>query len=72
MEWRPVLCETNMTGDIITTIQKALAEEGYNPGSIDGLIGRGTLTALERFQKDKKLPQGGITYATLEALGIKL
>lgn len=72
LEWRPVLCETNMGDDSITKIQKALATKGYNPGPIDGVIGRGTLDALAKFQKAKNLAQGGITYTTLDALDIEL
>ncbi len=72
LEWRPVLCETNMGDDTILKIQQALASKGYSPGAIDGVIGRGTMDALSRFQKAKNLAQGGITYTTLEALGVKL
>jgi len=71
-EWRPVLCETNMTNTTITDIQQALSNKGFNPGAIDGVLGRGTLLAIEKFQKDNNLARGGITYATLEALGIEL
>lgn len=72
LEWRPVLCETNTGPETVTQIQKALADKGYNPGVIDGVIGKGTLEALTRFQKAKNLAQGGITYDTLEALGVNL
>lgn len=72
LEWRPVLCETNMGDGSITKIQQALARKGYSPGSIDGVIGRGTLEALEKFQKENNLAQGGLTYTTLEALGIEM
>jgi len=72
LEWRPVLCETNTTEDTVSVIQQALAEAGFNPGSIDGVLGRGTLDAIEEYQKSKNLAQGGITYDTLEALGVEL
>ena len=72
LEWRPVLCETNTTETTVSTIQQALAEAGYNPGRIDGVLGRGTLDAIEEYQKSKNLAQGGITYDTLEALGVEL
>jgi len=42
-EWQPVLCETNTTDDIILRLQSALSDAGYSPGSIDGVLGRGTL-----------------------------
>jgi len=72
LQWRPVLCDTNMTDHTILDIQEALADKGYNPGLIDGVLGKGTLDALEKFQKEKNLAQGGITYATLDALGVEL
>lgn len=72
LEWRPVLCETNMTDTTVIDIQRALSSKGYNPGSIDGVLGRGTMLAIEKFQKSNNLAQGGLTYPTLDALGIKL
>ncbi len=72
LEWRPVLCETNTTESTVTDIQQALSDAGFNPGRIDGVLGRSTLQAIEQFQKSKNMAQGGITFATLEALGIKL
>ncbi len=72
MKWQRILCKTNMSPDIIAALQEALNKRGYNAGKVDGKIGRQTLSALERFQKDKGLATGGITYETLKALGINL
>lgn len=72
MQWRPVLCETNMTGTTITDIQRALAKAGHNPGAIDGVIGRQTMVAVDAFQRANGLPRGGLTMQTLSKLGIKL
>ncbi len=72
LEWRQVLCETNMTKDIVTRVQRKLREAGYNPGSIDGVIGGGTLRAVDNYQREKSLSRGGLTIRTLEALGVKL
>ncbi len=72
LQWRPVLCETNMTDTTITDIQAALNSKGFSVGRIDGVLGQGTLQAIEKFQKSNNLAQGGITYDTLDALGIKL
>ena len=70
LEWRPVLCETNMTRDIVSDLQQALDREGFNPGPPDGLLGRGTMTAIEAYQQREGLDRGGITYETLGALGV--
>jgi len=71
LEWRPVLCETNMTPEIITALQKALAREGFDPGPIDGVVGRGTMIAIEKFQTSRDLDRGGITYQALKALKVQ-
>lgn len=72
LEWRQVLCETNMTKDIVTRVQQALKSAGYDPGAIDGVIGGSTLRAVDRYQREKGLPHGGLTLRTLEALGVKI
>lgn len=72
MAWQPVLCETNMTGTTITDIQRALKKAGHNPGTIDGVIGRDTMVAVDSFQRANGLPRGGLTMQTLAKLGIKL
>jgi len=72
MEWKRILCQTNMTKEIISKLQTALNEKGYNAGEADGILGRGTRRALDQFQRDNALATGGITYETLKALGISL
>ncbi len=71
-EWQAVLCETNTNGDIISRLQTALAAEGYSPGSIDGVLGQSTLTALEKYQQKNKLAEGGVTMESIKALGVEL
>ena len=71
-EWRPVLCETNVTNDVVSRLQSELAKEGYSPGGIDGMLGKGTLSAIKQYQKDRDLAQGGITIETIEALGVRM
>jgi len=71
MEWRSILCETNMTGARITQIQRALKDAGYNPGAIDGVIGEQTIAAVNDFQRDKGLPVDRyLNIATIKALGV--
>jgi hypothetical protein len=71
MEWRPILCETNVTPELVTSLQRALLEAGYDPGPIDGFLGRQTLRAVKSYQEAKGLPTGNLTIATLDALGLK-
>ena len=70
--WERILCQTNMNKAVILKIQNALKEKGYNPGKIDGALGRGTRVALDKYQRDNSLATGGITYETLNALKIDL
>jgi len=71
MEWVPILCETNFNKPLIAELQRKLKEAGYNPGTIDGVYGSGTKTAINEFQRKKGLPTGQLTIATLQALGVK-
>lgn len=70
-EWRRILCETNMGTDSIIRIQQALNAKGYNL-AIDGRLGDDTLTALRNYQSKNDLATNGITYETLDHLGVKL
>jgi len=71
-EWQPILCETNMTGDVVSRVQQALKDNGYAVGAIDGVLGKGTFRAIERYQGDKSLSRGGITLETMKSLGVSL
>jgi hypothetical protein len=71
LEWQQILCQTNMTPKRITVIQRALRDAGYDPGPIDGMIGSGTMAAVNRYQADKELPVTKyLTLETLESLGV--
>ncbi len=71
MEWREILCETNMTSSRIMGIQKALKAAGYNPGSIDGTIGSDTMRAVNAYQRAKGLPVDKyLNMATVRSLGV--
>jgi len=71
MEWRSILCDTNMTDARITQIQKALKSAGYNPGPIDGVVGVETMSAVNAFQRDKGLPVDKyLNLTTLKELGV--
>ena len=72
LEWRPVLCETNMSDAVIAKVQRALQRAGLNPGPADGMIGRRTLLAVDEYQRQRGLATGGLTMATLDALGVEI
>ncbi len=70
MQWRPILCETNTTKDIVVKIQRALDKAGYNPGDIDGVLGSSTISALSAFQADNGMATGQLTMSAIKKLGV--
>jgi hypothetical protein len=51
--------------------QSKLVTLGLDPGTLDGVVGRATKTAVQAFQKQSGLPETGVLDpATLEKLGI--
>ncbi len=71
LEWRSVICETNVNLNTIQDVQRALDRAGYNPGPIDGVMGRQTMSAVKRFQQSRGLAVGGLTTETLKKLGVQ-
>jgi hypothetical protein len=71
-EWRPVLCQTNTTKELVTEIQRGLSKAGFNPGAIDGILGQQTIRAMDAYQRKNNLPRGGLTMQAIEKLGIKV
>jgi len=68
--WSEILCNTNANSQTVMAVQKALKAAGYNPGNVDGVLGRDTYNAVSRFQAAKGLHRGQITMETLKALGV--
>ena len=72
MEWKQVLCETNLNRTTVKKIQSALAQHKHNPGPIDGVIGPLTHTAIKSYQESNDLATGGLTHETIKSLGVQL
>ena len=72
MEWRRIMCETNVTPDVVTRIQTTLHQAGYDPGPVDGILGRQTVAAVKSYQRDNRLAEGGLTYETVKKLGVSM
>ncbi len=70
LEWRSILCETNMTREVITAMQSALKREGEYAGPIDGIVGPATVSAISAYQRKQSLPRGGITLEMLQRLNV--
>ncbi len=72
VEWTEILCQTNMSPNAVTQVQRALSKAGFNPGTIDGVIGPDTMNALRSFQRAKGLASGALTMDTLKALNVNI
>lgn len=70
LEWRPILCETNTSPDIVRKLQMALRDAGHDPGAIDGVLGRSTMDAVTSYQKANGLASGQLTINTLRSLKV--
>ena len=70
-QWQRILCETNMGANSIQRIQQALNSKGYNL-AVDGKLGNATLGAINSYQLKYGLATRGITYETLNHLGVQL
>ena len=80
LEWRPVLCEINMTPQNVSALQSALNKTGCckcgparNECTVDGIMGRCTLDAARCYANRKGLPSGDkyVTIEVVRSLGLK-
>ena len=71
LEWRPVLCETNMTDTTIRNLQGALNDAGYDVGEINGVLSDETMSSIRRFQSENGMATGGLTIEVLEKLDVR-
>jgi peptidoglycan hydrolase-like protein with peptidoglycan-binding domain len=61
----------NLQVSSVRAIQSNLRSQGYYTGSVDGIWGQSTQSAIERFQQNRGLqPNGQLNPATLGAMGI--
>lgn len=67
----PVVCPEDVTPELIRAVQASLKASGFNPGRVDGRWANGTIDALTRYQLSHGLAPVGLSYPTLEVLGIK-
>ncbi|TWU02238.1 hypothetical protein [Stieleria varia] len=68
--WQRVLCNTNITPEILKRIQKALKDKGFDPKTDKATWNRPMQHAVERYQHKHKLATGGLTYEFLEHIGV--
>ncbi|MDH3999040.1 MAG: peptidoglycan-binding protein [Desulfuromonadales bacterium] len=72
-EWKEILCETQVSPNLVSDVQQALTGAGFDPGPIDGVCGSQTMAAVNAFQKEHSLTIARhLTLETIEALGLSL
>ena len=71
-EWREVVCESDLTDDLLGSIENALNLHGYDPGSDLSFSSLKFKSALTQFQKDNSIPVGQLTIETINLLGVRL
>ncbi len=65
MVWREVLCDVNMTHDVIHAMQDRLSETGHYDGNVDGILGPMTMRAVNNYAEANDLPVG-VNYISVE------
>ena len=72
-EWREVVCDADITSDLVRRVQSALMSRGFDVGTAgaDNVMGAATKAALVKFQKENNLPVGQLDLETLKVLGVK-
>ena len=59
------------SASMMKDVQRALRSAGFNPGPIDGIYGRQTMSALKSFQSSRGLSTNGLTTESLKRLGVQ-
>ncbi len=70
LRWEETVCKSSMNRVNIKSVQRALKDNGFNPGPIDGIFGWRTRAALEKYQRSNSLSTGALTKETLQSLGL--
>lgn len=70
-EWRPILCDNNMTQGTVTQLQAALAKKGFYKGQPTGKFDDDTLAAVNAYEHANNLPiDGYLNIETADSLGL--
>ena len=60
-----------MTRDAIRRLQQALSARGFDPGAVDGVLGRRTMEAVNAYQRSNGLPVDRyLNMETVRSLGV--
>lgn len=68
-EWREVNCGEKITNIIISKIQQALIDRGYDPGPVNNIMNDKTKAAIVKYSKDHNFPTHSM-HEILKSLGV--
>ncbi|MCC6531734.1 MAG: peptidoglycan-binding protein [Burkholderiales bacterium] len=61
----------SMSTDTVRQVQQALADKGFSPGPVDGIVGPRTRAALSKYQRSQNLTgASGMDQRTMDSLGV--
>ena len=69
-QWEEVVCGADIKPKLVRKIANALQNKGYKVDVLAEFMDVNLKAALNKFQKDNKLPMGNLNIKTLEALEI--
>lgn len=70
ISWHQIICETDMTVEFVTTLQRALAARDLYSGPISGQLDRATQDAIALYQSEQDLPGYALTVVAARRLGL--
>ncbi|MNR16982.1 putative peptidoglycan binding domain protein [compost metagenome] len=65
------MCDADISPYLVKKLQQYLLQRGYQPGRVDGLLGKQTIAALTEYQAANGLAVGALTFESLKHLGIE-
>jgi len=72
LRWESILCETNTTPNLVSRVQRALNDAGFDAGAADGVLGGATMSAVTAYQRANGLASGQLTLETIRKLGVDI
>lgn len=69
-QWFETLCEAELTGDFIASLQRALAVRGHYDGPVTGQMTAKTRAAIRSYQKPQGLDSAVLSMAAARQLGL--
>lgn len=70
INWKKILCETNVTKNVVVNLQRKLKSLSFYHGRVNGKFGSSTRSALKSYQQSRGYAEGALTIESLRSLNI--